>query len=36
MAASYDVHVINDELDHAVDELAGILEHTRLRIEEKP
>jgi guanylate kinase len=26
MAASYDVHVINDELDRAVDGLAGILE----------
>jgi guanylate kinase len=26
MAASYDVHVINDELDYAVDGLAGILE----------
>jgi guanylate kinase len=26
MAASYDVHVINDELDRAVDELAAILE----------
>jgi len=24
-AADYDVHVINDELDHAVDELASIL-----------
>jgi guanylate kinase len=27
MAASYDVQVINDELDYAVDGLAGILEH---------
>lgn len=27
MAASYDVHVINDELDQAVDELARILDH---------
>ena len=26
MAAGYDVHVINDELDRAVDELAAILE----------
>ncbi len=26
MAAGYDVHVINDELDRAVDGLAGILE----------
>jgi guanylate kinase len=26
MAASYDVHLINDELDYAVDGLAGILE----------
>ena len=27
MAAGYDVHVINDELDRAVDELASILKH---------
>jgi guanylate kinase len=26
MAAGYDVHVINDELDRAVERLAGILE----------
>ena len=26
MAAGYDVHVINDELDRAVDELAAILD----------
>ena len=36
MAAGYDVHVINDELDRAVDGLAVDPRATRLRIEEKP
>ena len=36
MAARYDVHVINDELDRAVDGARRDPEATRLWIEEKP
>ena len=36
LAAGYDVHVINDELDDAVDGLAAILEQHGCGVRKKP